>query len=89
MQNMIQPDAIEMKTEFPNPPAVAKAEVYGMVLRQEGCTDAADLWDTYVQGFKVNMVSYKGKRAEAIFSALKGMVQDERNKKDKLLGKKE
>lgn len=89
MQNMIQRDDIEMKTEFPNPPAVAKAEVYGLLLSQEGCSDSEELWNAYLNGFKINMVSYKGKRAEAIFSALKAMVQDERDKKSRLLGKKE
>jgi len=84
LNNMLNPEHIEMKTEIQRPLNLTKLKMLSIWLRNEGMISCANLIDGFIYEFRVNMVSNKRQSRKEIISALTPGLQMERSIQDKL-----
>jgi len=89
LNNLLNPDNIEMKTEIQRPLNLTKLKMLSIWLRNEGMISAANLIDGFIYEFRVNMVSNKRQSRKEIISALTPNLQQERTIEDKLINQPE
>ena len=85
LNNMLDADNVEMKTEIQKPTNLTKLWILAEWLETENCPDTAALIKLYILQFRINMVSFKRKSRAEIIAALTPGLQQERTISEKLV----
>ena len=89
LNNMLDPENIEMKTEIQRPVNLTKLKMLSIWLRNEGMINCANMIDAFIYEFRVNMVSNKRQSRKEIISALTPNLQEARTIEEKLTSQPE
>lgn len=87
LNELLTDKAIELKTEIPNPLALAQLAALSAALKDEGCPRSAKVIDDFIAKYLLYMVSNKRKSRTEIVSAFNQIFNQKMALRSRLLGR--